>query len=202
MTRLTAEIDEASQSARSVESDTSVTAGPRRFTLGVPQGFARSRQGALAAASSYLCTGQTLLHLAPTQVKQAVDLMTAAGSSETQVAHTSKQLVELRATLADGAGPTQYLQAVLTTRIDAYTSTRAHVSMWNVGVLSRRNSAPPQAGWSITTYDLVWEHDDWKVWSEDSHAGPAPMLNGGAAPATADELAEQLDGFQFAQAPS
>jgi hypothetical protein len=192
----------AGRAAASSDETASDTTGPRRVVLGVPQGFAHTREGAVAAATGFLLTGQALLDLAPTQVEDAIGLMTASGSRAAQVARTSTQLTDLREALADGAGPTQYVQSVLATRVDAYMPEGARVSMWSVGVLSRRNAAPPQAGWAITTYDLVWEDGDWKLWSEDRDTGPAPMLNGGAPPATAEELAERLQGFDIGRAPS
>jgi hypothetical protein len=172
------------------------------MVLGVPQGFARTREGAVAAATGFLLTGQALLDLAPTQVNDAIGVMTASGSRAAQVTRTTRQLTDLREALSDGTGPILYAQSVLATRVDAYTPRRARVSMWTVGVLSRRSAAPPQAGWSITTYDLVWEDSDWKLWSDDRDAGPAPMLNAGAPPATADELAERLEGFDIGRAAS
>ena len=192
----------AGRAAASGDETARSATGPRRVVLGVPQGFAHAREGAVAAATGFLLTGQALLDLPPTEVEDAIGLMTASGSRPGQVARTSAQLTDLREALADGTGPTQYVQSVLATRVDAYTPQRARVSMWSVGVLSRRDAAPPQAGWAITTYDLVWEHGDWKLWSEDRDAGPAPMLNGGAPPATANELAERLQGFDIGRAAS
>ena len=32
------------------------------------------------------------------------------------------------------------------------------------------------------TYELVWETEDWKVWSESDTPGPTPSANGGSAP--------------------
>ena len=55
--------------------------------------------------------------------------------------------------------------------------------------------AAPQAGWTTSTFDLVWERGDWKVWAESIAPGPAPALNGGVAPATSVELDAKLDGF-------
>jgi hypothetical protein len=105
------------------------------------------------------------------------------------------QLKRLRAVLAPGNGPVQYQQAVLATRVEAVTADRARVLVWNVGVLSRAGVAAPQAGWTMSVLELVWERDDWKIWSETIAPGPAPALNAGATPATSEQLAAALDGF-------
>ncbi|MDP9335451.1 MAG: hypothetical protein M3Q30_19390 [Actinomycetota bacterium] len=169
--------------------------GPARYSHGIPAGFARSKDGARTAAAAYVLTGQVLIDLPPTAVDAAVRLMSSAGSADVQVSTTEQQLEQLRAVLAPGTGLTRYLQAVVATRVDAFTPDRARVSLWNVGVLSRIGVAAPQAGWTTSTFDLVWERGDWKVWSETISPGPAPALNGGAAPATSDELEAKLEGF-------
>ena len=167
----------------------------RRIRGGIPVGFARTKDGARAAAVAYVLTGRTLINLAPTLADNAVRSMSASASADMQVATTEQQLDRLRAVLAPGSGPTRYLQAVLATRIDAFTPDRARVSVWNVGVLSRAGVAAPQAGWTTSVFELVWERDDWKVWSETITPGPAPALNAGAAPATSEQLESALNGF-------
>ena len=104
--------------------------------------------------------------------------------------------MQVRETLADGSGPMRYEQAVLATRLDAFDNDRARVSVWSVGVLSRLGVAAPQAGWTTSVFELVWERGDWKVWSESEAPGPAPELNKGAVPATSAEYDAALHNFQ------
>jgi hypothetical protein len=170
--------------------------GPSRIDKGIPSGFAHTEAGATAAATAYVLTGQRLLELTPTEVSGAIATMTASASTSGQVADAQRQLSELRAVLSDGRGPIRYAQAVLAVRMDAYAPERARVSVWSVGVLSRQGVAAPQAGWTTSTFELVWERGDWKTWSETITPGPAPALNAGAAPATSEELEQQLSGFE------
>jgi len=169
--------------------------GPATYTNGIPAGFARSQQGATAAAAAYVLTGQVLLGLPTTTLDEAVRAISSTASASVQVSTIAQQLDQLRAVLAPGTGPTRYLQAVLATRLDTFTPDRASVSVWSVGVLSRLGVAAPQAGWSTSVFDLVWERDDWKVATETITAGPAPALNDGTTPATSEDLAAALDGF-------
>lgn len=169
--------------------------GPTEFRGGIPVGFAHTGEGARAAAAAYVVTGETMLDLAPTRVEDAVRTMAASGSADAQVTELQGRLADIRELLAGGTGPTRYLQVVLATRIDGFTPERARVSVWSVGVLSRDGAAPPQAGWTISAFELVWERGDWKVWSETVTAGPTPELNAGAPPATARELDTALHGF-------
>jgi hypothetical protein len=170
--------------------------GPRELQGGVPTGFARSPEGARAAASAYVTTGQLMLDLAPTEAADAVREMAARASANRQADDLITRLSALRERLAKGSGPVQYWQAVLGTRVDAIERSRARVAVWSVGVLSRRDVAPPQAGWTTSDFELVWERGDWKVWSEDIATGPTPMLSEGAPPATDDEFATAVRGFE------
>lgn len=169
--------------------------GPEGSRAGIPFGFARSHVGARAAAVSYVMTGQTLIDMPPTRVTDAVQMMAAAASAYRQVDDANEELGQLRDVLAEGSGPIRYLQSVLATRIDAFSRNRARVSVWSVGVLSRFGAAQPQAGWTTSTFELVWERGDWKVWSENIAPGPTPSLNAGAAPASSRELDRALNGF-------
>lgn len=169
--------------------------GPEGSRAGIPFGFARSEAGARAAAVSYVLTGQSLIDMPPTRVADAVRMMAAVPSADRQVDDANQELGQLRDVLADGSGPIRYLQSVFATRIDAFSPNRARVSVWSVGVLSRSGAAQPQAGWTTSTFELVWERGDWKVWSENIAAGPTPSLNAGAAPASSRELDRALSGF-------
>jgi hypothetical protein len=176
--------------------------GPARLDNGMPVGFERSEDGARAAAVAYVLAGQALLGLAPTEVPDAVRVFASSSSADAQVDDAQEQLGALRSALAEGSGPIRYVQSVLATRADAYTRARARVAVWSVGVLARVGAAQPQAGWTTSTFELVWERGDWKVWSENIAPGPAPLLNGAARPATNAEFERSLTGFTPWQANS
>ena len=91
---------------------------------------------------------------------------------------------------------------MLATRVDAFAPSRARVAVWSVGVLNRTGVVAPQAGWTTSKFELVWERGDWKVWAEDVAPGPTPMLNEGAPPATDDEFDAAVRGFEAWRQPS
>lgn len=169
--------------------------GPLTTRDGVPAGFADTRDGAVAAAAAYVCTGQVLLGMDPLSGGAAIRQMAAAASADSQVQSTLAQLSATRDQLASGTGPITFRQSAIAWRLTAWQSDRADVAVWSVSVLSRAGVAPPQAAWATSTFDLVWERGDWKVWSEAIVPGPAPILNDSTAPATADQLATALSGF-------
>ncbi len=176
-------------------SDPKSAPGPAEYRWGIPLGFARTAAGARAAAASYVLTGAELMAMAPSQIPDAIELMSSTASAAARLAEAQAKLAELRKVLSSGRGPTRYVQAVLAVRVDAFDTDRARVSVWSVGVLSREGAAAPQAGWSTSTFELVWERDDWKIWSEQIQPGPTPDLNGGEQPVSAVDLERRLQGF-------
>lgn len=162
---------------------------------GVPAGFPRTRDGAVAAAASFVCTGQALLDMDPFAAEEAVRQMAAAAAAENQVRATMAGLRRTREALAEGSGGVVFRQAAIAFRLEAWSPQRARVAIWNVGVLSRDGVAPPQAGWAVSTFELVWERGGWRVWAETISPGPAPVLNDSVAPATSAEFASVLEGF-------
>jgi hypothetical protein len=166
-----------------------------RIEAGMPAGFARTQEGAMAAAASFVTTGQALLDMDAFAAEQAVRQMAASGAADGQVRDTAARLAAARSALAAGSGPTVFRQASIAARVDVWSPERTRVAVWNVGVLSRAGVAPPQAGWAISVFELVWERGDWKVWSETIAPGPAPIPDASAAPATSEQLASALIGF-------
>ena len=156
----------------------------------------RSADGARRTAVGFVLTGQRLLELSPTQVPAVIREMTAAGSGDVQTNAAQEQLRHLRDQLAGGSGPVRYLQAVLATRVVAFTPDRARVSVWSVGVLSRKGAVEPQAGWTTSTFDLVWERGGWRIWSETIEVGPTPAPNASGYPTAGDAFAQALAGFE------
>jgi len=160
----------------------------------MPAGFTRSPEGAVAAAASFVCTGQALFDMDPLDAEQAIRQTSAASTANHQVADTLAKLQTARSQLAGGTGSTVYRQAVVARRIDSFTPERATVALWDVGVLTRDGAAPPQAGWATSRFELVWERDDWKILDETISAGPAPILDNTTAPATSDQFVTALTG--------
>lgn len=169
--------------------------GPWQIDGGIPTGFSQDEAGAVAAAASYTTTGQALIDMAPTQLPDAVRHYAASKTALEQITKLTTDMASLRQTLADGRGRTRYMKAVVATRLNDFTEVRANVQVWTVGVLWRQGAADPQADWTTSTFELVWEDETWKVETEEITSGPAPAPNGGTPPVDAVELDRLLDGF-------
>ena len=168
--------------------------GPR--TEGpVPAGFAHTHAGAVAAAATDVRQGQRLYNLPADERVTALRAMASQAAAGTYVAEQSQELAELDAVAARGDGPLTWDVAVLATRLDAYTPSRALVSIWRVGVLSINGLTAPVAEWTTVAYELVWERGDWRIWSDTQTPGPTPMGHPSEPPSTPDQLSSALAGF-------
>lgn len=170
-------------------------AGSSPVEAGSAPGTSDRRLAAVSAAIDIVCAGQALLDVDPLAAETIIRELASDAAADELVASTLNGLRQLRTVLAGGTGPVSYRQAALAWRVEAITSTAARVAVWTVGVLSRDGVAPPQAGWSIATVDLVWERGKWRVASETDVPGPAPVLDDSTAPATSAQLDAALDGF-------
>jgi hypothetical protein len=169
--------------------------GPRSTTAGMPTGFARTRPGAVAAATTFVRQGQRLLDLAATDRMPALQAITSRDGATGYLAQASAQLAELDGIEAHGQGRLTWDVSVLATRVDAYSAERARVSIWRVGVLSLTGLIAPIAEWTTVDDELVWERGDWKVWAETQVPGPTPAGHPDARPSTPGQLQAALAGF-------
>src|SRR5205823_4128214 len=117
----------------------------------------------VAAAAAFVCTGQALLDMDALATEEAVRQVATEATADAQVAEARGALADLRSRLAAGNGRTTFRQAPIAWRIAEFGDGRATVAIWSVGVLSREGAAPPQAGWAISTLQLVWERGDWRL---------------------------------------
>lgn len=169
--------------------------GPTRMVKGMPAGFADSEAGAVAAAATFVTTGQALIDLDPLSAEEAVRQMAAEATADRQVAQTLAELERLRDVLRDGTGRITIRQSAVAAHVELFEAGRARVAVWNVSVLTREGIAAPQAGWRISTFDLIWERSDWRIAAETINPGPAPLLDDSVAPATSAQLVSALEGF-------
>ena len=189
--------DEAHATApETTSASATVGPGPTADVDGAPAGFARTREGARAAAIAYTATlSQRLLYLEPAAAQTAVRAVAAGASEDTLIADALTGLQAARTPLAEGTGATWWIVEPLAVKVEAFSTDRARVSVWLVRVLSRQGVVVPQTSWVTETVELVWEDSDWRLWSDTSTPGPTPVLDGSDLPASAAELDAELTGF-------
>lgn len=171
------------------------TDAPRVDQSGVPVGFARTKSGARDAAIAYVQLGDLLLSLDPSAAADVLRRVASRDSSDQFVQSERAGFTQLRNALGRGSGPIRLRVGVVATRVDAFSVDRARVRLWRVAVLSRVGMTNPGGQWATVTYDLVWEHGNWKIWSETDIPGPDPAATASRL-ATPSELEAALAGFE------
>jgi hypothetical protein len=183
--------------------------GPRRFKAEVGVGYARSQQGAVAAAANYTQVLSSDLILDTTRRRAAIDVL-AAPEAKARLQKTFDQAV---VSLRQGLGVTEAAddgaQVLLRAtpvgwRVEDYSDRSAKVAIWVTSVggsVGGKVPAPIREGWGTTTVTLRWAGGDWKQVESTTTDGPVPIADV-APPTAAGELVDKANEFkEFTYAP-
>ncbi len=151
-------------------------AGPSQKIDGVGVGFTRDEDGAIAAATNLILTLEQAANTDRANAVRAYEVLSADASRETLAADMGATWDALHGSIATN-GPTQsslFLRTVpVGHQLLRYSPERATVEVWTLTVVAAAGMREPLATWETATIDVVWEDDDWKVWSAASVPGPA-----------------------------
>jgi hypothetical protein len=177
--------------------------GPASSDGAVPVGFARSADGAAAAASSYLSTLHGLVLLDPVEREAAVRRM-AAPSAESVVNRALESMEALDVILAEARAELPGARVLLREvpvayDVEQFDPDRARVACWSLGIVLVEGRTQATEVWSTNTVELVWEQDDWRVWSWSRQVGPVPAVTPDEAsdPAQLLSAIEGWEGFRY-----
>jgi hypothetical protein len=184
--------------------------GPRKFEHGVGVGYARSQQGAVAAAANYSTVLSSDLILDTARRRAAIDTL-AAPEAKAGLQKTFDQAV---ASLRKGLGVTgagaDDVQVLMRAhpvgwKVDDYGNGTAKVAIWVTGVTGSIGGTGPPApireGWGTTTASLRWVKGDWKLVDSTTVDGPLPIADV-SPPTPAPELVSKASEFkEFTYAP-
>ena len=183
--------------------------GPRRFKAGVGVGYARSQQGAVAAAANYTSVLSNDLILDTTRRRAAIDAL-AAPEAKARLQKTFDQaVVSLRQGLGVTGGADDDTQVLLRAtpvgwRVENYDNGAAKVAIWVTSVggsTGGKVPVPIREGWGTTTVTLRWAGGDWKQVESITTDGPVPIADV-APPTAAPELVDKANEFkEFTYAP-
>jgi hypothetical protein len=184
--------------------------GPRRVVAGVPVGYERSEQGAVAAAANYAKVLSSEVILDRRSRRAALAALAAPETLARQQRALDLGVAELAKGLGtSGASPaagTVLLRAVpVGWRLEEYRGDRATVAIWVTSVLGSLNGpgggVPVQEGWGTTTVQLRWVRGDWKQLRSTNVPGPTPIADGAAPTAPSRLIPEAQDFKEFTYAP-
>ena len=161
----------------------------------VAHGRARTARGAVRAAILHVGLGQRIYDLPAGERRDALRRLAADGAADGYATEQLRHFAELDDIATRGRGPLTWQVGPLATRVDAFTKTRARVSIWRVGILSIEGLTAPLAEWTTVTYELVWQRHHWAIWSETQVPGPTPMGHPEETPSSPEQWRGALDGF-------
>lgn len=145
--------------------------GPTDTEDGVPVGYARTREGAVAAAVNY---DRTWNGAYGDRLAEVLDVIAASDAREDLRAGMearSARTVEgmgLDVAHPDFAARIGYCGYV----VDAFSRDAATVRLWAAGHMVDPRVGGLDAGWGTTTIDLVWEDSDWRLTAFQTAEGP------------------------------
>jgi hypothetical protein len=200
----------AAASAAGAGAAASRAVGPSRYLEGVGVGYARSQEGAVAAAANFTRVLSSDLIL-DTRRRQAAIAVLAAPEARGRLQRSFDQAV---ASLRQGLGVTgeaaKDTQVLLRAtpvgwRVEAYSADSAKVAIWvtSVGgsIGGAQGPVPIREAWGTTTVTLRWAGGDWKQVDSTTVDGPVPIADV-APPTAAPELLGKANEFkEFTYAP-
>jgi hypothetical protein len=200
----------AAASAAGAGAAASRAVGPSRYLEGVGVGYARSQEGAVAAAANFTRVLSSDLIL-DTRRRQAAIAVLAAPEARGRLQRSFDQAV---ASLRQGLGVTgeaaKDTQVLLRAtpvgwRVEAYSADSAKVAIWvtSVGgsIGGAQGPVPIREAWGTTTVTLRWADGDWKQVDSTTVDGPVPIADV-APPTAAPELLGKANEFkEFTYAP-
>ncbi|MGH2451346.1 MAG: hypothetical protein ACRDGE_08775 [Candidatus Limnocylindria bacterium] len=152
---------------------------------GRSSGYARTREGAVAAAADYLAALNGRVILDPAVVRRTLAAISAADAQEGLARAYAAAATQLRQQLGVGTVPEPVVvvrAAPVGYRVAGFARDAATVSIWRVGVVGSGATVEPQQSWRTETVALVWEGGTWKIASLRSAPGPTPPLAGAPTP--------------------
>ena len=174
-------------------------AGPTGVVNGIPSGFARTEDGAIAAATNFNLLSARDELLSEESLVRAMTTLAAPAWAEEAARQGENGYEYVSTTYGDDADVTA---AVMRHELVHYSPDEATVRLWVITAISGSSRPSVEAAWGIVTTQLEWIDDDWRVADITSSPGPAPVeLPSGQPELTALEVMEAFDEFNGAPAP-
>ena len=177
-------------------------AGPTTERGGVGVGYTHDSEGAVAAATNVVLTLEQIAQADRSDAVAAYEALAAQDAAD----QLSQQMGAVWDLVRDGVaangppGGRLFVRAVpVGHSVIRYSNERATVEVWSLTVVVGIGLARPVSSWETASIELVWEHDDWKVWSATTRPGPTPAWSADVA-TTPEEFLEAmaaLEGYRY-----
>lgn len=152
-----------------------VLRGPTRLDGGVPLGFARSQEGAVAAALNYASVLTSQRVVDRKAYTAAIEKITAPESREAELKKANEYLDTLEngfhlIAKAELGFAVAIRYAPFTHRVASFDKDNATVRIWGSTVLGIEQEEFPVELWGTTTFKLRWVDDDWRIVEQKQEA--------------------------------
>jgi len=196
--RLTAPRADAPPTPGPAQAATPPGLGATRMVAGVPVGYARTREGAVAAMAAY---GQALAD-PRVEINDRRRTEVAAAVGTARYARSLQNAEAGFAAMRDGpvgqalgrGARAVFLAVPVAYRVLSFDGSRAVIVSWSVAIAASDTGIEPRAGWDTTTTTAVWEHGDWKVDQAENRPGPVPAQDDD--PSSAAAFIRGLEGMR------
>ena len=173
--------------------------GPTDQTDGAPVGYARTEDGAVAAATNFGLISTNDAVWSRRAFQDAMESLAAPSwksEAREQAADGYDFITNRYGPDADVSG------AALRYKVVAFSPTRAAVKLWIVTVISGSQRRTVDEVWGTATVRLAWVDGDWRVEGTENETGPAPVdLPTTVPPESARSAMEELKEFTGAPLP-
>jgi hypothetical protein len=171
-------------------------AGPAAVDeFGVPHGWRRDADGALAAAVSAVRLTGSIARAGFITRSDMIAALATERYGPKLASESSNQLAEMTTALGEASvapGDLVWSELPLTARVLQADDKGALVEVWAVLVVGVLDLGAPRQAWRTVTVDLAWEAGDWKVDGWSAQPGPTPLLDATSAVATTDEISKVI----------
>lgn len=163
--------------------------GPTSSLNGVPVGFAQTKEGALAAAQSFLKVGSSSLVTEGSNYVQAMSTMAAPEwreRAEEMGANGNAFFVERYG--SDGS----LVASPMASKVVEFRPSSARVLLWSASLASGSKRPAGEQAWSVTTLDLRWVGADWRISHQVTSSSPPPPVMNGQTPASVEHVIKEF----------
>ena len=167
--------------------------GPSTEANGVPVGYARTEEGALAAARGFALLSASDVIRDKAAYVRAMQTIAAPDWSD----HAKDLALNGYEFLIDRYGPdVDVSAAVLRYDIVDFSPTQAEIELWVVSVAAGSLRPTVDEVWGTALVELAWVDGDWRVSGAENTTGPAPVdLPTTSSEESAATLMEELDEY-------
>jgi hypothetical protein len=170
-------------------------AGPDAKAKVVQTGYAKTKDGAVAAASSYLMSFPRMYFLKEALVKEELKKITTEESYEKIYLRLQQTGEAVNIKLIDKKESSFFRSIPVGYSVFSESKEKIKVTVWTIDFWAVEENVDPQVVSNSSTVSLVWQNKDWKVADVETTDGPTALWLTRSQPQTVKEFVDSAEGF-------